>query len=56
MKNNLVLDKSAPGIFFTTPYFLVTCESVQKARVLHYIELERLEIDKHSSLLGVLES
>ncbi len=37
-------------------FFFVTYERAQKARVLHYAGLERLAIDKHSSLLGQFES
>ncbi len=45
-----------PGAVFTTLHFCVTYESVQQARLLHNIELERLTSDKHSNLLGLLTS
>ncbi len=41
-----------PGTAFTTIYFIITYEWVHRVRVLHYTRLERLDWDKHSSLLG----
>jgi len=40
-----------PDNIFATPHFLLANEWVKQVRVLHYITLERLPRDKHTSLL-----
>ncbi len=39
------------GLYSQHFIFLVTYKWAQYARVLHYIKLERVAMDKHSSLL-----
>ncbi len=46
----------APWTTITTLHFFITYEWTKKARILQYAMLERLAMDKQSSLLGLFVS
>ncbi len=51
-EENEVLRIRTLGTYWKHFIFFMIYESVQKARLLHTVKLERLDKDKHSSLLG----